>query len=139
MKRDWPAPNCFDTFENFELFKVDVIGKFKDQQTNKYTCNICSVNPSFHNMPRKYFKCDNADCNCDCEVEEPDCVCFKWTAEMKVKTCTYKQKTRMAATGKHLKSYYEATKTGFCLGTKKVINKVKRQHSGVPNFGASKL
>jgi len=45
----------------------------------------------------------------------------------------------MAATGKHLKSCYEATQTGFSLGTKKVINKVKRQHSGVPNFGASKV
>ena len=137
MKRDWSAPNCFNTFENFELFKVDVIGRFKDQRTNKYTCNICPVNPSFHNMPRKYFKCDNTDC--DCEVEEPDCVCFKCTAEMKVETCTYTQKTRMAATGKHLKSCYEATKTGFSLGTKKVIDKVKRQHSGVPNFGASKV
>ena len=51
------------------------------------------------------------------------------------------QKTRMAATGKHLKSCYEATKTGFSLGAKKVIDKVKRQHvhSRVPNFGASKL
>jgi len=137
MKRDWSAPNCFNTFENFELFKVDVIGRFKDQRTNKYTCNICPVNPSFHNMPRKYFKCDNTDC--DCEVEQPDCVCFKCTAEMKVETCTCMQKTRMAATGKHLKSCYEATKTGFSLGTKKVIDKVKRQHSGAPNFGASKV
>ena len=109
MKRDWSAPNCFNTFENFELFKVDVIGRFKDQRTNKYTCNICPVNPSFHNMPRKYFKCNNTDC--DCEVEEPDCVCFKCTAEMKVEICT--QKTRMVATGKHLKSCYEATKIGL--------------------------
>ena len=84
MKRDWSAPNCFSmyTFENFELFKVDVIGRFKDQRTNKYTCNMCPVNPSFYNMPQKYFKCDNTDC--DCELEEPDCVCFKCTAEMKV-------------------------------------------------------
>ena len=88
-------------------------------------------------MPQKYFKCDNTDC--DCKVEEPDCVCFKWTAEMKVETCSYTQKTRMAATGKHLKSCYEATKTGFSLGTKKVIDKVKRQHSGAPNFGASNV
>ena len=125
MKRDWSAPNCFNTFENFELFKVDVIGRFKDQRTNKYTCNICPVNPSlsFHNMPRKYFKCYNTDC--DCEVEEPDCVCFKCTAEMKVETCTYIQKTRMAATGKHLKLCYEATKIGLSMDTKKVIDKVK--------------
>ena len=88
MKRDWSAPNCFNTFENFELFKVDLIGRFKDQRTNKYTCNICPVNPSFHehDMPRKYFKCNNTDC--DCKVEEPACVCFKCTAEMKVETCT---------------------------------------------------
>ena len=139
MKADWSAPNCFNTFENFELFKVDVIGRFKDQRTNKYTCNICPVNPSFHNMPRKllYFKCDNTDY--DCEAEEPDLVCFKCTAEMKVETCTYTQKTPMDATGKHLKSYYKATKTGFSLGTKKLIDKVKQQQSGVPNFGASKV
>ena len=91
----------------------------------------------FHNMPRKYFKCNNTDC--DCKVEEPDCVCFKCTAEMKVETCTCMQKTCMAATGKHLKSCYEATKTGFSLGTKKVIDQVKRQHCGVPNFEASKV
>jgi len=87
---------------------------------NSSRANIKCEKMSPYKVPRKYLSaCDNTDC--DCEVEEPDCVCFKWTAEMKVETCTYTQKTRMAATGKHLKSCY------------------KRQHSGAPNFGASKV
>ena len=136
QKREWSAPTYFPSLEDFQLFQGELIGRFLHQRTNKYTCNICPVNPSFHNMSRKYFKCDNKDC--ECEVEEPDCVCLKCTAEMKVVTCFENDRTRMVGVGNHLTSCYTVQKAGLSLNTKKFIDKVKQQHK-LPNFGASKV
>ena len=54
---------CDDDFVPFEDFQDELIDRFLKQRTNKYACNIYAGNLSFHNMSRKYFKCDNKDCD----------------------------------------------------------------------------
>ena len=136
LKRDWGAPKFLNSTEDFVMFKDNLEGAFKNIRYNNVTCDICPINPFFHNMRRGYFKCDNADC--ECEVDEPDCFCLKCAAELKSEQCSVTSRTRVQMCGEHLDSCSKVKKNGLHIKLKKAVIKIKKQHKG-PNFGPSKV
>ena len=120
----------YKDFKNKKSGQMDL-----NKGTNKVTCNICPTNPFLHNMSRPYFKCDNVEC--ECEVEETDCLCLKCCAELKTETCTVTSRTRMMGAGAHLELCNDITKTGFDPNHIEIIKKIKASHKE-PNFMPAK-
>jgi len=134
--RDWGEAFYFDTKDQFDEEFGEVAGRFLQLRTNKVTCDICPTNPMFHNMRRIYFNCDNKEC--DCEVEDPDCLCVRCSAECKSFHCDITTKTRVQIVGTHLKSCSEVSKSGIKLKTKKVVLALAKKEKKV-SFPPSKL
>ena len=136
VKKQWTHTLYCSSVKEFDQVLDAQIGRMMSLRTNEYTCNICPTNPLLHNMKRAYFKCDNTDC--ECAVEEPDCLCQKCSFQLKSEACEVSGKVRVQACGGHLSSCHKAKKNGLKSVVQEAIKRIKCQNKN-PNFGPAQV
>ena len=56
-KAEWSDPVFFESKKAFNVERKKE-GKMLSKRTQKWTCDICPLNPFEHNMSRAYFRCE---------------------------------------------------------------------------------
>lgn len=134
-KNAWSEPVFFDSRKAFDTIK-DSEGKLLFKSSKKVYCDLCPINPLYHNMVRTYFKCANN--HCGCSVEQPDCLCVKCTAEMRSEACAETGRIRMCTIGEHAEECTSLRKQGLSINEKALVDSIKQQNKA-PNFGPGKV
>ena len=137
-KAEWSDPVFFESKKAFNVERKKE-GKMLSKRTQKWTCDICPLNPFEHNMSRAYFRCEGV--NCVCTVEEPDSLCSsceQCSAEIRAETCTESGKVRMIRKGHHLEECNHLSIQGLKDREKDMILSIKKENKG-PAFGPAKV
>ena len=136
VKKQWTRLLYCNSFNEFQSVLDQQVGRMMNLRTTENTCNICPANLLLHNMTRTYFKCDNVEC--ECSVEESDCMCPKCSFELKSEGCEATGKMKIEVCGQHLTSCHKASKNGLKTAVQKAIKQIKSQNKN-PNFGPAQV